>query len=171
MQAASTERRLWQWGWWLHLRFLVSVFAGFGLGLRVFTWRTNPLTAARPRSHSHTRSVQRNGTKRTIACFDCRLQLSCRCRSHSQWLCLPRHVLRWLCTCDNIFIIFASFFAVFAVVIGSDNGIGIGASPTVGACVNINFSRRFNPDYPLTVKFFTQKLPRCFPSVFVLRFY
>lgn len=32
------------------------------------------------------------------------------------------------------------------------------SSPTVGACVNINFSRRFNPDYPLTVKFFTQKL-------------
>lgn len=96
----------------------------------------------------------RGGTKRTIACFDCRLQLSCSLRSSLvlailAGLCAGSPVCGcWLlCTCDNIFIIFASFFR---------------SSPTVGACVNINFSRRFNPDYPLTVKFFTQNFSVCF---------
>lgn len=109
----------------------------------------------------------RNGTKRTIACFDCRLQLSCNCHSHCRCLVL---VLRCcLCTCDNIFIIFASFsiFFFFAAFCRCHRR----NERTVGACVNINFSRRFNPDYPLTVKFFTQKLPRQSVSLFVLRFY
>lgn len=55
----------------------------------------------------------RGGTKRTIACFDCGLQLSCSLRSS-----LGRRAWAWasscwlpLCTCDNIFIIFASFSA------------------------------------------------------------
>jgi len=103
----------------------------------------------------------RGGTKRTIACFDCRLQLSCSLRPsllvlpilavlHAGFLDCQSAVAGWLlCTCDNIFIIFASFFR---------------SSPTVGACVNINFSRRFNPDYPLTVKFFTQNFS-AFPAL------
>lgn len=60
----------------------------------------------------------RGGTKRTIACFDCRLQLSCSLRSSLVLailavLCAGSPVCGcWLlCTCDNIFIIFASFFA------------------------------------------------------------
>lgn len=130
MQAASTV--------WLHLRFGCH-FSGFhtqfsllglGLGLRVFTWRTNPLTAARPQlslslllpfiSPSLSLSQfdsERNGQLHVLIA-------ACNCpATATQLLLLPlgsacvavavavaaAAVLRWLCTCDNIFIIFASF--------------------------------------------------------------
>lgn len=141
MQAASTM--------WLHLRFGCH-FSGFhtqfsllglGLILRVFTWRTNPLTAARPQfslslsySLSYLSLSVRFGTKRTIACFDCRLQLSCHCHTvaaTATGLRLRRRRCRCCCCCcpalavhlwqyfHNFCIFFAAAFAPLSSALAS----------------------------------------------------
>lgn len=95
-----------------------SVF-GLGLGLRVFTWRTNPLTAARPQlslSFSLSLSSIRNETDNCMFWLSpaivLPLPLGSACVAVAVTVAVAAAaagVLRWLCTCDNIFIIFASF--------------------------------------------------------------